>query len=120
MHQKGKSFFRFPALTALAAALVLLVLFIPAGTGRHTVMASLNTQKTSPDELNIKTGTLVSNVYAFGESLSGLTVEEALAKINRATSSVLTKRLHAVSADGDKEWSSTFQDLGIHMEETLK
>ena len=41
-----------------------------------------------------------------------------MAKINRATSTVLTKRLHAISADADKEWTATFQDLGIHLEET--
>ena len=118
MKQKRGTNFRFPLLAALATAVVLLVLGIQAGTGRHTVLASLNTGNTSPDELNIKAGTLVSNVYAFGESLSGLTVEEAVAKINRATSTVLTKRLHAVSADADKEWTATFQDLGIHLEET--
>ena len=118
MKQKRSNTFRFPLLTALATALILLVLCIQAGTGNHTVRASLDTGNPAQDELNIKTGTLVSNVYAFGESLSGLTVEEAVAKINRATSTVLTKRLHAISADADKEWTATFQALGIHLEET--
>ena len=113
-----RSFFRWPVLTALSAALVLLVLFIPAGTGKHTVRASLTSGTPAAEELNIKPGTLVSNVFAFGESLSGLTVEEAVAKINSASTAVQTKRLHAISADGDKEWTATFQDLGIHLEET--
>ena len=118
MKQKHNSFFKFPVLTALATAVVVLALSLTAGVGNHTVMATLDTGNPVADELNIKTGTLVSNVFAFGESLSGLTVEEAVAKINRATSTVLTKRLHAISADADKEWTATFQDLGIHLEET--
>ncbi|MBR6977822.1 MAG: peptidoglycan binding domain-containing protein, partial [Lachnospiraceae bacterium] len=118
MKQKRNSFFKFPMLTALATAVVILALSLTAGVGNHTVMATLDTGNPVQDELNIKTGTLVSNVFAFGESLSGLTVEEAVAKINRATSTVLTKRLHAISADADKEWTATFQDLGIHLEET--
>ena len=115
MKQKRNSFFKFPMLTALATAVVILALSLTAGVGNHTVMATLDTGNPVQDELNIKTGTLVSNVFAFGESLSGLTVEEAVAKINRATSTVLTKRLHAISADADKEWTATFQDLGIHL-----
>ena len=118
MKMKHKGYLKYPALTALVTALLLLVLFLPAGRGEHTVRASLDQKTPAQDELNIKTGTLVSNVFAFGESLSGLTVEQAVEKINKVSTSVVTKRLHAVSADGDKEWTSTFRDLGIHLEET--
>ena len=75
------------------------------------------TTGTATEPLNVKKGTVTSNVSAFGHSFSGMQPEEALEFVSEKYNALLSAELRAKSADEDAEWSSTLAELGVTFDE---
>ncbi|MBR4769293.1 MAG: VanW family protein, partial [Lachnospiraceae bacterium] len=66
------------------------------------------------EPLNVKPGTIASNVSVQDVSLSKKTYDEAVRTINRHYEALMETKLYARGAEEDQEWTETFAELGLY------
>ena len=82
-----------------------------------TVFADGEAASGGKEPLNVKRGTVASNVSAFGKSFSGMDPEEALSFVSDEYDALMSAEVRATSADKDEEWSITLAELGVTFDE---
>lgn len=111
---------KFVLVSALAAAVLLLSSTVFAtdlfGSNPEVKKDTQTNVEIKKDKLNVKPGTMVSNFFSFGTSLSGLDKEETVKVIGETRENILSQKLHATSADEDKEWEATLKELGVTLQ----
>ena len=75
------------------------------------------TEVTASDKLNVARGTIVSNIFSYGESLSGMTLNEAIKKAGASMKNLMRAAITITSEDTGAHYTTFATDLGISWDE---